>query len=349
MKPELQILFVEDREVDAAKAADLLRRHGFKASYRRVESAEEMSNALHAGRWDLVISDYSMPNFNGAEALKLFREARQDIPFIFVSRSLGEERAVEMMRAGAHDYIVKDNLTRLGASVARELEAAKLRRENRRMQDAAAHLAAVVNSSDEAIHSKTLNGVVMTWNKAAERIYGYSAQEMIGHPITTIIPPDRLVEFDTAMDKISRGEHVQRFETVRRTKSGRLIDVSISISPILGTSGEVIGASTIARDITERCEEERDRLKLIDELTEALSHAKTLRSLLPICSGCKKIRDDHGYWQKLESYFEAHQHVDFSHSLCPDCIERLYPDFAEDVTDGSPPDHVTSPAAEKAA
>jgi PAS domain S-box-containing protein len=272
-----------------------------------------------------------MPDFNGREALEIFRATGLDIPFIFVSRSLGEERAVEMMRAGAHDYIVKDHLTRLGASVARELRAAKLRREHRRLQDATAHLAALVTSSDDAILSKSLSGIVLTWNKGAEKIYGYSAAEIIGQSITKIIPADRIGEFNSAMIRIGCGRHVDRFDTVRRRKDGTLIDVSITISPILGPDGQVIGASTIARDVTERLREERERLRLIEELTHAVSQTKTLRSLLPICSGCKKIRDDHGYWQQLETYFEAHQHVDFSHSLCPDCMTRLYPEFAAQI------------------
>ena len=324
----MRVLFVEDSEDHVQLAVDHLSSHGFDPVYERVETAQDLTIALKSKIWDVVISDYSMPRFNGAAALKIFQESRLDIPFICFSGSLGEERAVEMMRAGAHDYIVKSNLGRLAPSITRELKAAQARREHRRMQKAAAHLAAIVESSDDAVISKTLGGIVMTWNKAAERIYGYSSEEIVGHPISRLIPPSRLNEFNAALEQIRQGQHVTRFETMRIHKDGGLVEVSITMSPILGPTGEVIGASSIARDITDRRREEAERLKLIEDLTDALAQAKTLRSLLPICASCKKIRDDQGYWQKLEVYFQAHEHIDFSHGLCPECTTRLYPEFA---------------------
>lgn len=330
----MRILFVEDSEDHVQLAVDHLRNHGFDPVYERVETAQDLALALKSKIWDVVISDYSMPKFNGATALKLFQETHLDIPFICFSGSLGEERAVEMMRAGAHDYIVKSNLNRLAPSITRELQSAQARREHRRMQKAAAHLAAIVESSDDAIISKTLGGIVMTWNKAAEKIYGYSSDEIIGQPISVLIAPGRSNELDAALDQIRQGRHIARFETVRVHKDGRQVEVSITMSPILGPTGEVIGASSIARDITDRRRDEAERLKLIEDLTDALAQAKTLRSLLPICASCKKIRDDHGYWQKLEVYFQAHEHIDFSHGLCPDCANRLYPEFAQHLADG---------------
>lgn len=328
MKSIMRVLFVEDSEDHVLLALDHLRKHGFDPVHERVDTAPALAEALKRKIWDVVISDYSMPKFNGAAALKVFQESRQDIPFICVSGSLGEERAVEMMRAGAHDYIVKESIARLAPSIARELRAAQARREHRRMQKAAAHLAAVVESSDDAIISKTLTGIITSWNKAAERIYGYSAEEMIGQYASTLLPPGRASELEATLERIRRGEHVNWFDSVRVRKDGTPVEVAVTISPIAGPTGEIIGASTIARDITDRRREEAERLKLIEDLTEALAHAKTLRSLLPICASCKKIRDDHGYWQQLEVYFQQHEHIDFSHGLCPECTTRLYPEFA---------------------
>jgi len=335
MKAIMRVLFVEDSEDHVQLAVDHLRSHGFDPAYERVETAKDLAAALKRKIWDVIISDYSMPKFNGAAALKVFQASHLDIPFICVSGSLGEERAVEMMRAGAHDYIVKDSLSRLAPSVTRELQAAQARREHRRMQKAAAHLAAVVESSDDAIISKTLSGIITSWNKAAERIYGYSAEEMIGQYASVLLPPSRTGEFEETLEKIRRGEHVNWFDTVRVRKDDTPVEVAVTISPIASPTGEIIGASTIARDITERRREEAERLKLIAELTEALAHAKTLRSLLPICASCKKIRDDHGYWQKLEVYFQQHEQIDFSHGLCPECTGRLYPEFAHHHDSGA--------------
>src|SRR5262249_9596436 len=113
-------------------------------------------------------------------------------------------------------------------------------------------LAAVVDSSDDAIISKRLDGIVISWNKAAERIFGYTADEMIGQPITRLFPEDRLDEEPKIIKRIAHGERVDHFETLRKTKEGRLIDVSLTISPIKDAHGKIIGASKIARDITER-------------------------------------------------------------------------------------------------
>jgi PAS domain S-box-containing protein len=117
---------------------------------------------------------------------------------------------------------------------------------------AQARLAAIVESSDDAIVSKTLDGIVTSWNRAAERIFGYSAAEAVGRSITLIIPKDRLAEEDEVLRRLRLGEKIDHFETVRQAKDGRLLDVSLTVSPIRNADGVVVGASKIARDITER-------------------------------------------------------------------------------------------------
>jgi PAS domain S-box-containing protein len=138
-----------------------------------------------------------------------------------------------------------------------------------------AWLAAIVASSDDAIISKDLDGVIQSWNRAAERMFGYTAEEVIGRPITIIIPEDRLSEEATVLSTIRAGKSVDHFETIRRHKEGRLLSISVTVSPILNASGQVIGASKIARDVTEsqrlrRVAEETSRAK--DEFLAVLSH-----------------------------------------------------------------------------
>lgn len=113
-------------------------------------------------------------------------------------------------------------------------------------------LAAIVESSDDAIISKTLDGIVTSWNAGAEHLYGYKAEEMIGQSIKMVIPTDRLEEFPTIMQQIVGGQRIEHFETIRRRKDGSLIEVSIIISPVRDATGKIIGTSTIAHDITER-------------------------------------------------------------------------------------------------
>ena len=113
-------------------------------------------------------------------------------------------------------------------------------------------LAAIVESSDDAIISKTLDGVISTWNHGAERMFGYVAEEVIGKPITLLIPPNHLDEEPVILERLKRGERIDHYETVRRTKSGALLDVSLTVSPVKDLNGTIIGASKIARDITQR-------------------------------------------------------------------------------------------------
>jgi PAS domain S-box-containing protein len=120
----------------------------------------------------------------------------------------------------------------------------------------AAYLAAIVESSDDAIISKNLNGIITSWNRAAERIFGYTAAEAVGQSIMMIIPPERQAEEKTIIERLKAGQRIDHFETVRMAKDGSLINLSITISPIRGSKGEIIGASKVARDITAQKEAE---------------------------------------------------------------------------------------------
>jgi PAS domain S-box-containing protein len=164
--------------------------------------------------------------------------------------------------------------------------------ERRQAQQAQAFLAAIIESSDDAIVSKTLEGVIRTWNAGAERLFGYTAHEAEGKPITLIIPPDRYDEEGEILARLRRGERVDHFETVRVTKDGRHIDISLTISPIRDASGRIIGASKVARDITarKRAEEalrETDRRK--DEFIALLAH-ELRNPLAPLRNGLQVMR-----------------------------------------------------------
>ena len=124
--------------------------------------------------------------------------------------------------------------------------------ERRRVEEYAQRLASIVRSSDDAIVSKDLHGVITSWNRGAERLFGYTEEEVIGKPVMILIPPDRENEEPQILDRIRRGEVTDHYETVRRRKDGSLVDISLTVSPIRNSAGEVIGASKIARDITER-------------------------------------------------------------------------------------------------
>jgi PAS domain S-box-containing protein len=192
--------------------------------------------------------------------------------------------------------------------------ATKIAREitdQKRKADARSHLASIVESTDDAIVSKTTTGIIETWNRGAEKVFGYTAEEAIGKPILMIVPSDRKYEEADILSRICRGERVDHFETVRVRKDGTFVDVSVTISPILNEVGDVIGASKIARDISaekrakENMQIELDKLvkertvqfekanKEMEGFTYSVSH--DLRGpLRSIVSSCMILREDFG-------------------------------------------------------
>jgi PAS domain S-box-containing protein len=140
-------------------------------------------------------------------------------------------------------------------------------------------LAAIVESSDDAIIAKTLDGRILSWNGGAERLFGYKASEVIGSPITIIIPPERRDEETAILERLRRGERIDHFETVRVTKQGRLLDISLSISPIRDRTGRIVAASKVAHDITERKNSEEALFKLKDELSARLTDLRRLHEM----------------------------------------------------------------------
>ena len=348
----LRVLMVEDSAADA----ELERRHLTKAWHevllRRIARAEEMQEALADHDWDLIIADYAVPGFGAIPALALLKQSGRDIPFLIVSGTITDETAVEAMRAGAHDYILKDNLSRLVPAIRRELQEAVTREHNRQMEavlqlqiaalnsaansivitdqdgtiqwvnaaftkltgyaaaeaigqnprvlksgehdnqfyqdmwctvlsgaawrgevinrrkdgsryveemtitpvrsregaishfvavkediserkqaeEVRATLAAIVDSSGDAIIGEGLDGIILSWNQSAEGLFGYSAKEAIGQPISLIIPPDPFNEEVEFLARLRSGEPIHQYETLRRDKSGRSFDVSLTIA-----------------------------------------------------------------------------------------------------------------------
>lgn len=130
------------------------------------------------------------------------------------------------------------------------------------------HWAAIIDSSDDAIISKSVDGYITSWNRGAQDLYGYAPEEVIGKPVSILMPPDKEDDFELIMDMLHAGKKVEHYETRRVTKFGRVLDVSITVSPIRDSQGNIIGASKIARDISERVENERRR----DEFVNTASH-----------------------------------------------------------------------------
>ncbi len=259
MGESLRVLIVEDSENDALLLLRELKRGGYETIHERVDTAAEMEFALDGGVWDLVVSDHSMPSFNSSAALKLLRgKGYADLPFIIVSGQIGEDAAVAAMKAGAQDYIMKNNLRRLNTAIERELRDAEVRRE-RRSAEEAQRLAeekyrGIFENAVEGIFQSTVDGRFVTANPALARMFGYETSEELMESITSIgeqlyVDPERRAEFD----RLVQGEGLVRgFESQMRRKDGGVVWASVSARALWSGGGEFTGYEGTLEDITAR-------------------------------------------------------------------------------------------------
>ena len=169
------------------------------------------------------------------------------------NRAMGSKNVLWALRADGQEFQIEASISQV-VTGGKKLFTVILRdvTERKQAEEMRERLAAIVDSSDDAIISKTLEGTIVAWNRGAEKVFGYPASEMVGKPMLTLVPPDRIDEEADILTKIRRGESIEHFETVRVCKDGSRIDVSVTISPIRDGNGTIVGASKIARDITER-------------------------------------------------------------------------------------------------
>lgn len=200
--------------------------------------------------------------------------------------------------------------------------------------DRLALLGAIVESSEDAIISKTLEGTVTSWNYSAQRIFGYAADEMIGAPITTLIPADRMEEEPRIIEKLKMGERVEHFETKRKTKDGRLLDISLTISPVRNDDGSIIGASKIARDITALKEMERRKDDFIHmashELKTPITSVKGYMQLTTQIVNDPKFSELHDQYPQLNVAISAvNKQVDKMISLISELLDLSRIEFGK--------------------
>jgi PAS domain S-box-containing protein len=183
-----------------------------------------------------------------------------------------------------------------------------------------------INSSVGGLIITDLDGKIQFANQAFCRLFGYLMEEIKGLNAADLFSTKEVRTLSDAIKIIDiSNESTEEFSV--ETKSGESLIVEVSASNVNSSSGKIVGRMASFIDITERKKIEADRDKLISKLQDALSRIKTLRGIIPICSRCKKIRDDKGYWNQIESYIRDHSDAEFSHSICPECARILYPDL----------------------
>jgi diguanylate cyclase (GGDEF)-like protein/PAS domain S-box-containing protein len=421
MPDELKILMLEDEPADAELAVQALREAGIVFSSHRVDTRDSFVAALEAFRPDIVLADYRLPGFGGLEALAIASEQAPDVPFVFVSGTMGEEFAIETLRHGASDYVIKNRLGKLAPAVLRALQEAEERRlrhqaeaelaaseerfrriaesiqdgmiivdqdslitywnraaermfdyasaealgrswyelltpvrfhdmfrqasaefretgqgpnigrtvelagarkggeefpveasfssvlingrwhgtgivrdisERRRAEAVNRKYAAIVESSDDAIIGMTTDGFIDTWSRGAAKVYGYAADEIVGRSVAVLAPDGRQHEVADLLAAVHAGKSVAHYETSRKRKDGRQIDVSLSLSPIRNSTGKICGISAIDRDITERkaAEKEIEYLAYYDSLTRLPNRRLLVDRLRQALAGSTRSR-----------------------------------------------------------
>ncbi len=259
MKRLLHLLLIEDSEDDALLLLRVLRKSEIGVTHERVQRADDMRQALQEREWDIVIADYSMPNFNGLEAIAIHREMELDIPFILVSGTIGEDIAVQAMKAGAHDYVMKDNLTRLVPAIERELQETQERRARRLAEEKLRTLSLAVEQSPSIVIISDTDGMIEYVNPKYEEVTGFTAEEVTGarkglHTFEIHSAEERAAIWQSVLEG-----NVWREEILRRSKNRDPLWISAMLTAIRDESGQANRVLHVLEDITERKQAETAR------------------------------------------------------------------------------------------
>ena len=247
----LKVLHIEDDERDAALIARHLSHAGYEIVSARVDTAEGMTHALETRDWDVILCDYSMPHFNALQALALMKTLRQDIPLIIISGTIGEAAAVEAMRTGAHDYLMKDNLTRLVPAIERERGEAENRRARRQAEEQLRLQSAAVQAAANAITITDGAGKVVWINPAFTKTTGYSFEEINGKNLRVLKSGKQAQAFYQHMWETIVSGKVWHNTIINRRKDGTLNHQDLTITPIRDDN-RITHFIGINQDITEK-------------------------------------------------------------------------------------------------
>ena len=285
----IQVLFIEDSEIDVELALRSLEQGGFDVSWECVQVEEELKRALSSHRPQAILSDFSMPGFDGMEALRLAKEMAPGVPFIFVSGTIGEERAIEAIRLGATDYVLKDNMRRLGTSVRRALSEASERERVRVSEEERARLVQVLEATSDYVGISEPTGKIIYMNAAGRKLTGAPESGDVGKSTIDVHPQWASERVEGEGRRAAERDGLWHGESALLGADGTEIPVSQVITAHKGPNGTIRFFSTIARDIRDRkAYEERlqyfanydpltglpNRSLLGDRALQGIAHAK---------------------------------------------------------------------------
>jgi PAS domain S-box-containing protein len=267
---------VDDSEQDVCEVRTMLTARGVDCRTCQVASREAFAAALEEGTYDLILAEFFLDSFDGMAALKLTRQRFPDLPFIFVTAVTGEETVIEAIREGAADYVLKDRLSRLVPAVSRALhEAEEARahcREVQELRESQMLFRALIEASPLAIFTLDIDGIVRLWNRAAEKIFGWSAQEVLG-AFPPIVEEEQKDEFHQLRDRVRNGESLAGIPLRRRRRDGVPLVVNLYAAPIYDKNGEVGAMMAMVADVTEQRQVEKDLVQTEQRFRAAFEDA----------------------------------------------------------------------------
>jgi len=285
MDKPLRVLLIEDSEDDAVLILRELRKAGYTPVSERVETESTMKSALSSQQWDVILSDYNMPEFCAAEALSVYRECGIEIPFIIVSGAVGEEKAVQLMKEGAHDYVMKDNLKRLVPAIERELKESEDRKSRKIAEDSYRKSDFIVNASRDMMALINRSGIFETVNSSFCKIFGKERQqEIVGHSVSEMWGQEVYEQkIKPCLERCQNGEDINTEDWFDMEGMGTQC-LEISYIPYRNSNGVVTHAIMAAHNITNRkmAEQELDKSyrnlqKTLEETVNALSALVEMR------------------------------------------------------------------------
>lgn len=274
----LHILLLEDDLADSELISATLKNGGINCQLKRVITRENFFSELQNHNLDLILADYSLPQFDGISALEIAQKTCPDVPFILVSGVLGEERAIEALKNGATDYVLKQRLERLLPSVKRALQESEerllLQRAEESLRQIDDTLRAVVDVSPVAIITLNLHYRVLTWNKAAEQIYGWRASEILNKPLP-VIPENNQNSMRSCVERIlQQNQTLNNLEFRHLRKNGSEVDINVSLAPLHDSAGNSDCFVMTAVDITLNKQREMERTVLLQREQKARADAE---------------------------------------------------------------------------
>lgn len=329
MKRDARILLIDDNPDDRSLVRLELTRAMEGLDLRETNSLPELEEMLAKDGADLVITDFQLHGANGLEVLRKVKSLRPGLPVIMFTGTGSEEIAVEAMKSGLDDYVLKTSRTGEGRLRAAVQKALKMGQKQRELQEAESRFKTLFDTVPVGLFRCTPAGVILDANPALVSILGFEDRAGLVNATFPELHADP-GEFARWREILERHGSVGFIEARFRGSGGfKWVQIHAKAFREPGT-GQICYEGSV-EDITEQKQAEAEREMLISQLQDALAKVKMLTGLLPICASCKKIREDDGNWNQIELYIQNHSEAQFTHGFCPDCVKRLYPEVFVDT------------------